>query len=253
MSLSLQEWHYRYQQQARWTQSLRNYAYQRARINANSKVLDVGCGTGIVLKELVHRPVHSLFGLDIDQKSIAFLHEYVHQVSGFVGDALKIPCKYKTFDACICHFLLLWVHDPLQAISEMVRVTRSGGHVLILAEPDYGGRIDYPDELSQIGEWQIKSLQIQGANPYIGRELRSLCERSRLVNIEVGILGGQWKGGENLAEVELEWQVIRSDLHLIGKTEAESQILQMLDINSRKLNQRVLYVPTFYAIGQVAI
>jgi SAM-dependent methyltransferase len=104
MSLSLKEWHRRYQQQARWTQSLRDYAYQRARINGNSQVLEVGCGTGIILNELVHRPVHAPFGLDIDQKSVVFLHENVPQASGFVGDALRIPCKHKTFDTCICHF-----------------------------------------------------------------------------------------------------------------------------------------------------
>jgi SAM-dependent methyltransferase len=251
MSLSLQEWHHRYQQQARWTHSLRDYAYRRASINTNSKVLEVGCGTGIILDELVHQPVQAVFGMDIDRNSVVYLQENFPQVPGIVGDALNIPCKNNTFDACICHFLLLWVVDPLRAVSEMARVTRPGGYVLILAEPDYGGRIDYPDELSQVGAWQIKSLQVQGANPFIGRELRSLCEWSSLANIEVGVLGGQWKGVENQDEIDLEWQVIRYDLQQIGITEAESSALQMLDNNSRASNQRVLFVPTFYALGQV--
>ena len=56
----------------------------------------------------------------------------------------------------------------------MVRVTHPGGFVLALAEPDYGGRIDYPTELSQIGDWQKNALKQQGANPLMGRELRSI-------------------------------------------------------------------------------
>lgn len=230
---------------------MREYAYQHAGINAKSNVLDVGCGTGIVVDELVHRPVRSIIGLDININSIVFVNEWIPNATGIVGDALRIPFRNHVFDACICHFLLLWVADPLQAVAEMTRVTRKGGFVLILAEPDYGGRIDYPNELSQIGSWQIKSLQAQGANPYIGRSLKSLCKQSHLANIEIGILGGQWRDEDKLEEINLEWQVIKSDLDQIGITDLESDPFMALDMSSRASSQRVLYVPTFYALGQV--
>jgi SAM-dependent methyltransferase len=51
------------------------------------------------------------------------------------------------FDVTFCHFLLLWVSNPEKVVAEMGRVTRPGGSVR-LAEPDYGGRIDYPESLS---------------------------------------------------------------------------------------------------------
>ena len=48
--------------------------------------------------------------------------------------------------------------NPLQALDEMKRVTRPGGHVLILAEPDYTHRIDFPDELEYLGKFRLNRL-----------------------------------------------------------------------------------------------
>ena len=92
-----------------------------------------------------------------------------------LGDAHQLPLADGCFDVCLCHFLLLWVTDPIQVLQEMYRVTRSGGVVMALAEPDYGSRIDYPQELSLLGKWQMDSLEQQGADPFIGRKLRAHC------------------------------------------------------------------------------
>ena len=65
--------------------------------------------------------------------------------------------------------------------------------MLACAEPDYGGRIDYPDELSEIGRLQMMSLARQGANPQVGRKLKAILREAGIREVEVGILGGQWK------------------------------------------------------------
>lgn len=251
MTLSLHQWHQRYQQQARWTQNLRKYVYARAGIQSAKKVLDVGCGTGVLLDELSRIASRSIFGLDINHDSICMTQELVPESINTHGDALYLPYHAGSFGITLCHFLLLWVKNPLQALREMVRVTRPGGYVLALAEPDYGGRIDYPQELSQIGIWQIEALREQGANPFIGRELRSFFSSVGLANIEAGALGGQWVETESDEEFELEWEVIKSDLYLKNEFTNVAGDLKALDLASRKAHQRILYVPTFYAFGKV--
>ena len=136
-------------------------------------------------------------------------------------------------------------------MEEMARVTRPNGYVLALAEPDYGGRIDFPSELSQLGIWQTQALREQGANPFMGREVRSIFSRAGLVNIDVGVLGGQW--GENISDqdLELEWEVIQSDLRQNNDFILQADRLKDLELTSRKILQRILFVPTFYAIGVV--
>lgn len=251
MILSTSQWHQRYLQQARWTQNLRNYIYNLIGIQRANKILDVGCGTGVLENELNNLTPARVFGLDIDFNPLHMAQEYAPKSSYNVGDCLSLPYRNEAFDITICHFLLLWVYDVPKAISEMIRVTRLKGFVLALAEPDYGGRIDYPPELSQIRNWQINSLKQQGANPLLGRELRSLFSQAGLENLEIGVLGGQWKDNETDQDMDLEWDVVQSDLNQNIEFINQADQLHTIEIASRKAHHRILFVPTFYAFGMV--
>jgi ubiquinone/menaquinone biosynthesis C-methylase UbiE len=252
MNLSIEQWHQRYMQQARWTHSIRNYLYQKCNIQHASNILDVGCGTGVLENEFTNHTVGHIFGLDIDQKTLQFAKYTARTASYIAGNCNSLPFPNALFDITLCHFLLLWIEDVQKAILEMIRVTKTGGFVMSLAEPDYGGRIDFPDVLSRIGVWQTHSLQGQGANPYIGRQLRSLYSKAGLVDIEVGVLGGQW--GANLAadDFELEWQVLYSDLKNNHDFMSQADELKSLEQTSRVAHQRILFVPVFYAFGVVS-
>jgi ubiquinone/menaquinone biosynthesis C-methylase UbiE len=251
MALSLEQWHQRYQQQAVWTENLRKYLYNRVGIQNMNKILDVGSGTGVLLSELCRTTTASVYGLDINKSSVLMGKRKVPLSHNTIGDAHHQPFNPGTFDLCLCHFLLLWVAKPLQVLMEMSRITRNGGFVLAIAEPDYGGRIDYPVELTQVGTWQIESLKNQGAKPTIGRELRSIFTQAGMLNIEVGVLGGQWGMDLNREEFIIEWEVIMSDLDQHKNVINNASELQSLDLSAREKYQRILYVPTFYAIGKV--
>jgi SAM-dependent methyltransferase len=249
MTLSIRKWHERYQQQARWTKSLRDYVYNRIGFFQTRRILDVGCGTGVILNELIQISTCSTFGVDIDPVSIRFAHSTSPNSFLSIGDALLLPFRSDSFDISQCHFFLLWVTNPLQVLIEMVRVLRPGGFLLALAEPDYGGRIDYPSELAKIGCWQIEALKQQGANPFIGREIRALFSNIGLLDIEVGVMGGQWGGTQTKTEIELEWEVIKSDLYQNKEFLQSAAELETLDLSARQNLQRILFVPTFYAVG----
>jgi SAM-dependent methyltransferase len=167
------------------------------------------------------------------------------------GNAYYLPFPEHTFDICFCHFLLLWLTNPDLALIEMRRVTRSGGAVIAFAEPDYGGRIDFPEELSILGQWQTQSLKRQKADPLIGRKLRSLFFNAGLVEIETGVLGGEWKGIPAKSEQENELEILRSDLD--GELEKLIRLDRLVDLDNKAWEQeyRILYIPTFYAWGRV--
>jgi len=134
----------------------------------------------------------------------------------------------------------------------MRRVCIQGGSVIALAEPDYGGRIDYPQELVQLAGWQEASLRRQRADPRIGRQLGELFSSAGLQDIEVGVLGGQWKDPPPPDEWKSEWSVIRSDLEGYVD-EAEIQRLQEVDYKAWTGHRRILFVPTFYAWGKAPV
>ena len=129
-------WHSRYLQQAAWTRDLRAYLFEQAGLVNARRVLEVGCGTGAILREL---SAHSLHGLDLESASLAECKIHAPAVSLTRGDGFSLPYADKSFDIAYCHFLLLWVNDPLQVVREMARVSDV---VLALAEPDYSQRVD---------------------------------------------------------------------------------------------------------------
>jgi len=162
-----------------------------------------------------------------------------------------MPFPSHTFDIALCHFVLLWVSDPLQVVCEMRRIVRPGGKVLALAEPDYDGRIDYPDRLARLGSLQRESLRHQGAQPGIGRRLRAIFHQAGLMDIESGALGGQWASLPSQEEWRSEWDVLESDLAHLTTEDLDLESLQSEDWDAWQMGERVLYVPTFYASGVV--
>jgi SAM-dependent methyltransferase len=241
-------WHDRYVQQAAWTRRLRLYLFERAGLARARRVLEVGCGTGAILADM-STPA-SIHGLDLAADSLLQARLHAPAVMLTRGDALALPYARAGFDITCCHFLLLWVSDPLQALSEMKRVTRPGGYVLALAEPDYTGRIDEPEDLAPLGRWQTESLRRQGADPGLGRRLADLFYRAGITILETGPM--QAGAGEALtpAERENEWNVLEADL---AGTVPEQDLnkLRLADARAWSLGTRRLHVPTYFACGQV--
>ena len=250
MSETIRSWHHRFVQQTNWTRNLARYLFQKIKPSSSQLILEVGCGTGAVIQEFLNPLPAHCFGLDINPEYLNFTSQEQPTTRLILGDAHQLPLADGSFDVCVCHYLLLWVTDPGQVAKEMCRVTRPGGVVMALAEPDYGGRIDFPQELSLVGEWQRESLLQQGADPLIGRKLRALFSKSGLIDVEAGVLGGEWKTGAAEAHAS-EWAILRADLADNPPRFAQLEVLADTDILAWEHGERILYVPTFYAWGRV--
>jgi len=241
------DWHARYLQQANWTRDLRAYLFEKAGLDNARRVLEVGCGTGAILRELV-TPA-SLHGLDLNPVTLTQCRIHAPNATAIRGNGLSLPYASQTFDIVYCHYFLLWVNDPLQAILELKRVTRKGGHLLALAEPDYYSRVDTPDELKTVGEWQRESLKRQGANPGFGSQLAETFFQAGIKIHETGTIQGV-RNDPTVGEREMEWAVIKSDL--AGSVpKAEIQKMKRIDERAWERGERVLYVPTYFVWGQI--
>ncbi|HSL29884.1 MAG TPA: class I SAM-dependent methyltransferase [Anaerolineales bacterium] len=240
------DWHRRYTQQARWTRDLRAYLFDKAGLSGSRRVLEVGCGTGAILSELPKSvPVH---GLDIDPAALAQCRLHAPASALVRGDALQLPYSNQSFDIVYCHFLLLWVSDPQQAVLEMKRVSRTGGYVMAFAEPDYDARLDEPSELIPLGRWQAESLRRQGADPGLGARLAALFFSAGIELLETGPIQ-RTSAVRAPVDFDLEWAVIESDLSGVIAHD-EIQKMKRLDEQARALGERVLHVPTYFAWGR---
>jgi SAM-dependent methyltransferase len=241
------DWHVRYTQQASWTRDLRAYLFDRAQVKSARRILEVGCGTGAILRELV-TPA-ALHGLDLEAASLTQCGINAPAASRLRADALRLPYPAASFDIVYCHFLLLWVRDPLQAVREMKRVARPGGHILALAEPDYIARVDEPSALAPLGRWQAESLRRQGADPGFGARLAETFFQAGIPLVETGTIQSRGKEALTPAERDLEWAVLESDLAGFVP-DADLQKMKALDGQAWASGARVLNVPTYFAWGR---
>jgi len=101
------------------------------------KVLDVGCGSGAFLKELRDMGF-DVTGVDISQGMLAASRKRlgveghksirVHLVP---GDIECLPFQREEFDLVICIGVVGYLFQDEQALSEIYRVLKPGGHLLI--------------------------------------------------------------------------------------------------------------------------
>ena len=247
--LTSAEWHARFCQQARWTREVRRFLFSNLPSGPAVRILETGCGTGAVLQDLLSFHSAGFYGLDINPDYLKIAQK-TPELGLSCGNVFKLPFTDGVFQITFCHYFLLWLEDPIAALAEMKRVTCPGGFILLLAEPYYAGRIDYPAELQPIGQLQRHSLQAQGADPDIGVRLGELLASAGLQNIHTGLSGGQWSAVLKSNDQEQEWKILKSDLQ-DSLSAQKLEYLRRIDQQAWKNASRVLYVPTFYAWAQV--
>lgn len=131
---------------------------------AGARVLDAGCGTGPVARDLAGRPdVGEVVGLDPSPTFIAKaedLSDLGERLRFEIGDARSMPFDADSFDVVIFHTCLCHVPDPQDALSEAHRVLRPGGELAVF-DGDYATTtfaIGEDDQLQQCADAVIQAM-----------------------------------------------------------------------------------------------
>ena len=143
-----------------------------------ARALDVGCGTGEIVARLAARfPQASFVGVDLEESHLERARvrcaAFGPRVRFQRGDALALSFPAAEFDLVVCRHMLQAVPDARRAVTEMVRVTRPGGRLHLIAE-DYGMLWCHPTALDSDGFWQrLPNLYgaAIGCDLHIGRKM----------------------------------------------------------------------------------
>lgn len=242
MDQTYEDKHKRYQQQAAWTKDFQRSLLFNRVTPPPWKVLEVGSGTGAVLSQQKESSssAYTFYGIDCDFAALAHsqqLHDF--PVINCFGENLPFP--ENTFDLVECHYLLLWLRDPVTILKEMRRVCKINGTVAILAEPDYDARISFPDSISAAAATQNRALVQQGITPNAGRQISSWMKKAGFTEIITGIHGVQWGGKAYQSFLQNELLQIQEDT---------GELVPSEDVPSKEI---VLFVPTFYSYAQKSL
>jgi len=97
----------------------------------DSRILDAGVGTGILGEILAILGYRELAGIDISEGMLAKARDrgvYRDLRQGLLGEALEFADA--SFDAIVSIGVFVGGHAPPTAFDELVRITRSGGHMI---------------------------------------------------------------------------------------------------------------------------
>jgi ubiquinone/menaquinone biosynthesis C-methylase UbiE len=229
------------------SREFRKKIYDKIGLKDARRVLEVGCRSGVISKELRAFTDAQITAIDSDHLAIAEASSNIKGVEFFRDTEEKLSIRDESFDVVICHYFFLWRTKPFGLLMELKRVCKTGGYIVALAEPDYDGWIEHPN--LDLGKFHKESLKGQGANPSVGRNLLSLfssggLETSVFVNARI------WPKEELEDCIEKEWQNVLNE-GFISEEEYNNKIEEEKKIIAENL--RIIALPFFSAIGKKVI
>jgi SAM-dependent methyltransferase len=110
------------------------HALLRDAAAGHHRVLDLGCGDGLLLELLAGIPGRRLAGVDLSPDDLALARRR-RLPSGTVpaqARAQELPFAAGAFDACVSHMALMLMDDVEQVARELARVLRNGGLLAVV-------------------------------------------------------------------------------------------------------------------------
>lgn len=130
---------------------------------AAGSVVDVGCGTGLVGRELRDAGFADVVGIDLSPRSLEIAeatgaYRALHQAD---LQSSPIPAADGAFAALVCVGVMTYLPDTVAAVTEFARVVRSEGSILFTQREDLWAERGYPrvlDELAAAGVCRIEDV-----------------------------------------------------------------------------------------------
>jgi ubiquinone/menaquinone biosynthesis C-methylase UbiE len=240
-------WAFQYQRQFRWLRETRNHLYRTISLAGKKAVLEPGCSIALISEEIARRVSGLVVGLDTDLPALHEAKQRVPQLDLVCGDIYSPPFKREVFDCIIFQFFLLWLGQPEKALGAMTEILQYEGTVTAIAEPDYGGRIDFPEEIDY-ATCIADKLRDEGADPFVGRKLEYLFLRASLRNIQWGLASipfGVERAKENFA---MAWQFIAELAPPVPAKRLEALKAREADLINQ--GKRSYFMPVFFCTGE---
>ena len=181
------------------------------RLAPGAHCLDVGCGAGPELGWLAERvgPQGSVVGLDRSRQLLdAAAARHDDPVITLVhGDAVALPFPDDRFDGVRADRTLQHLEDPATALSELVRVTRPGGRVVV---SEFRWGLVAPDLDRSVTDRVLHAMTPdEERREWIGHRLAGLAAEAGLRDVEAVTQTDEVEDPADIARfLNLDWTLL---------------------------------------------
>ena len=166
-------------------------AFFTPHLKSGMSLLDCGCGPGSITIDLATLVAPGeVIGIDMAETHLEIGRKKakdrgIPNIRFETANVYELPFPDDSFDAVFSHAVFEHLSDPLKALREQYRVLKPGG-VLGIRDADRAGELFWPEDPSLIKLHDLwnRVMQHNGADPFIGRRLRSLLSETGLKRIE---------------------------------------------------------------------
>jgi len=129
--------------------------------NKNSKILDAGCGTGLVGIELKKYGYSNIEGVDFSQNMLNLVPQSIYKKIEKIDLNKALKFKDNIYDVIMCVGTFTYGHVKPQALDELIRITKNNGFICftinegIYEEYGFDNKIK---ELSNNKSWDVKEF-----------------------------------------------------------------------------------------------
>ena len=135
------------------------------RATKGDRLLDVGCGTGVVARAALDRvgASGSVTGVDPNEGMLAVAEAISPTLTVRRGTAEQLPIDDCEMDCVTCQFALMFFVDRERAVAEMRRALKPGGRLAVCTwaavdqSPGYAAMVELLAD--QIGDWAVEALR----------------------------------------------------------------------------------------------
>ena len=148
------DWNYTAPQET--VKVLKKYA-----LNKNFKILDAGCGTGLVGIELKKYGYSNIEGIDFSQNMLDLVPQSVYKKIEKIDLNNTLEFKDNTYDVVMCVGTFTYGHVKPHALDELIRITRSKGWICFTINEGIYEEYGFDDKIKELSNnkyWNVKEF-----------------------------------------------------------------------------------------------